>query len=222
MSQTKSDNVKWFNVSPQLKYYVPSLCVLKAALKPAKGRLWKKCIKRLLLKEDIEREWDKTPRKASQCSLLTLLAAHPQFEISHLLTYSKWRQSGTVSIQETWADAKTCFCFQRRLCTFMRFLIEEELRSLRVVLIVPAAHFLLTERRGPWIQGSPLYFSLVCCGTVRKLMAFYCAQGQTRWVWRNLGALIRLKFSKCHAFWYLVLNKRCLSFGELQRSPRCV
>lgn len=38
-------------------------------------------------------------------------------------------------------------------------------------------------------------------------MAFHCAQGQTRWVLRNLGALIRLKFSKCHAFWYLGLNK---------------
>lgn len=82
-------------------------------------------------------------------------------EIIHVLTHSKRRQKGEVGIQEMLADKKTCFCFQRRLCTFMRFLSEEELRSLRLLFfIAPAAYFLLTERKGPWMQGFPLYFSL--------------------------------------------------------------
>lgn len=102
---------------------------------------------------------------------------------------------------------KTCFCFLRCLCAFIRFISEEELRSLRLLFKVRAAYFLLAERRGPWVQGSPLYFLRCTLCRSGQTEGFLRAQGQTRWALRNLGALIWLKFYKCHAFWCMALNK---------------
>lgn len=115
--------------------------------------------------------------------------AHP-FHLA-CCTSSVWKKSSMFSnIQSGEKKGRVAFkrclltrfvsAFKDTLCTFIRFLIEGELRSLRLPFIEPAAYFLLTERRGPWIQGSHLYFSLVSRGTVGKLMAFYHAQGQTR------------------------------------------
>lgn len=68
-------------------------------------------------------------------------------EINHVLTYSKWRQNGKVSIRDMLADKKTCFGFQRHLCPFMRFLIEEDLRSLKTTFDGGSCIFFINRKR---------------------------------------------------------------------------
>lgn len=135
-------------------------------------------------------------------------------EVIHVLTYSKCGENVKVSVDEMLAD-KTRFCFLRCLCAFIRFISEEGLSSLRLLFKVRAAYFLLAERRGPWVQGSPL--CALCRGGQTE--GFLRAQGQTRWVLRNLGALIWLKFYRCHEFWCMALNKSFI-LENLQQCSR--
>lgn len=77
---------------------------------------------------------------------------------SAMFSHSKWRQNGKVSMQEMLADNKMCFCFQRRLCTFMRFVIEVELRSLKSTFHSGSCIFLINREKGSLDTRLPSLF----------------------------------------------------------------
>lgn len=154
--------------------------------------MWKNCVKRLLPQEDSSKS------ELIQPCWLRILSLG---EIIQVLTCSKWWQNGKVSIQEMLADL---FWFQRHFC-------HEVSNWRRVKILKTTFHsasctFLINGNKGSLdTRFSPLFVPCVLqCGWKSNVFFFYGTQRQTRWVFRNHGTLICLKFSKYHAFWYLV------------------